>query len=554
MKTLTRGILALMVCSFLPAVRGDAGLDTGLILTVGRGGTYASIQAAIDTALTSLDSSPIEIRVGEGAYYESVSVPAAMNQGRIILSGGWNVDFASRSTDPLLTQVDGSGQGRVFDLKPSGGALTIEGLSIVNGRGQGTGGGLLIEPVGDATVTVANSLVEANMALGEGAGHAAGAGIFAYLRGTTRLFVTDCVIRNNRCDGGSSNPAVGGGLVIYVNENALFTVRNNRIEHNSTVASGNQSTGAGVYLYASEAGSGEFSDNHVSGNEPDPGPAVGAAAAMWMNSNAFGRITARRNAWVDNVMNAEGEDVSLISSNTGAILFTDSVVAGAKKVGLACDARDSSAIYLNNLTIADNQHMGVYFRPDTGTTCMYNSILYDNAVSTSLNGVDAGNNLIDVDPKVVNVAARDFRLLPTSPAIDVGANNPPGGLGPMDMDGHERITSGVVDIGAYELREADFGLSFDQPTVSAARGTKVIVRVNIDRSEGYTGPVTVTPPSTSAIGVRVKPRGPRTTSGDSLTFKLKIKAGATVGEHQLPFIGRDNTGHEHTAMLTVVVH
>jgi hypothetical protein len=56
--------------------------------------------------------------------------------------------------------------------------------------------------------------------------------------------------------------------------------------------------------------------------------------------------------------------------------------------------------------------------------------------------------------------ATDFHLLPESPCVDAGTNNPAGGLPPQDIEGQPRAIDGradgqaVADMGAYELNPA----------------------------------------------------------------------------------------------------
>src|SRR5574342_380416 len=89
-------ILLLAIGALIPVTRSAARPDPGLILTVGPGGNHSTIQAAVGAALSSLGSSPIEIRVRTGTYIENISVPVAMNQGSVTLTGGWNATFTSR--------------------------------------------------------------------------------------------------------------------------------------------------------------------------------------------------------------------------------------------------------------------------------------------------------------------------------------------------------------------------------------------------------------------------------------------------------------------------
>jgi FG-GAP-like repeat len=62
-----------------------------------------------------------------------------------------------------------------------------------------------------------------------------------------------------------------------------------------------------------------------------------------------------------------------------------------------------------------------------------------------------------------------------------------------------------------------FSLGFDSTIVTAQAGTTVRVTVNINRSPGFTGNVTVTPPE-SAMGIKPKPNDPKTTTDTSVTF------------------------------------
>jgi uncharacterized delta-60 repeat protein len=98
----------------------------------------------------------------------------------------------------------------------------------------------------------------------------------------------------------------------------------------------------------------------------------------------------------------------------------------------------------------------------------------------------------------------------------------------------------------------DFSIGFDQPTVTAERGTKARVTVVINRIAGFTGSVTVTPPAASG-GIKPKPADPITTSDSSAVFKLKVGGSAAVGPQTLTFTATDNSGKTRTATVTLVV-
>ena len=99
---------------------------------------------------------------------------------------------------------------------------------------------------------------------------------------------------------------------------------------------------------------------------------------------------------------------------------------------------------------------------------------------------------------------------------------------------------------------ASFSLSFDQPTITAPRGTKVKVKLNVVRTGGFTGNVNVIPPATPPAGIKV-PDGTISVTGDSVSFKVKVKDSAASGVDELTFTGMDATGRKRTTTLTLIV-
>ena len=97
----------------------------------------------------------------------------------------------------------------------------------------------------------------------------------------------------------------------------------------------------------------------------------------------------------------------------------------------------------------------------------------------------------------------------------------------------------------------DFSLNFDPPTVTAQKGTSVNATLKINR-DGFDGSVSVSAPDTAGLKMKVKPKS-KSTTGDSIQFKLKIKGGARTGSRELTFVGRDADGRERTATLTLVI-
>ena len=134
----------------------------------------------------------------------------------------------------------------------------------------------------------------------------------------------------------------------------------------------------------------------------------------------------------------------------------------------------------------------------------------------------------------------------------------PAGLAARDYSIHAAYSGGndfqpSSGTGTLTITNVGFSLGFDSPTINATRGTKVKVTVHINRTGGFTGNVTVTPPDVSGEGIIVKFPDPIQTGDPSATWKLKIKMSTPAGPHLLTFTGTDGSGMVHTAAVTLTV-
>jgi hypothetical protein len=104
----------------------------------------------------------------------------------------------------------------------------------------------------------------------------------------------------------------------------------------------------------------------------------------------------------------------------------------------------------------------------------------------------------------------------------------------------------------HHITSPDFALAITPSKVNVTRGQTVKIYVDINRFAGFTEDVTITAPSVGSIKVKVKPKVASTTD-TSLRFKLTIKGSAPTGFHSLTFLGRDATGRERSATLTLLI-
>src|SRR5262249_17355903 len=101
------------------------------------------------------------------------------------------------------------------------------------------------------------------------------------------------------------------------------------------------------------------------------------------------------------------------------------------------------------------------------------------------------------------------------------------------------------------IAQPDFALSFGSP-VTVTTGQKGTFVLNIDRTGGFTGDITVTAPDTSSLKIRIDPPS-QVASGATAVFNFKIKGKAPAGPQSLVFSGKDQTGRLRTAVLSLII-
>ena len=132
---------------------------------------------------------------------------------------------------------------------------------------------------------------------------------------------------------------------------------------------------------------------------------------------------------------------------------------------------------VNNTSPSTSYGAGIHLDSSTATVC--NTIVTDNGSAPDVGGSLDGssrNNLIGEAVDFADPANGDYRLLPGSAGVDGGDNSAlsaddfdldsdgeMGELIPMDLDGTARVQDGTVDIGAYELGNAEPDFSGNTP-------------------------------------------------------------------------------------------
>ena len=251
--------------------------------------------------------------------------------------------------------------------------------------------------------------------------------------------------------------------------------------------------------------------------------------------------------------------------------------AGDDGGGVFCT---QSALTLINCTIAGNTASdvggGAYFQ-NTSTVNIVNSIIAHNSAGSTpeialfgatypaslaisfsnvLGGEESirveesctltwGEGNVDTDPLFRHLASGDARLVPGSPCVDAGTNDPPGGLPATDIDGGPRPVDGdgdfetwsdqyaTADMGTHELPEGlltalcvePLSLEFDAP-----RGTESVEDQFLSISNCGSGDLKWSI-STDCAWLSIDPAGGVSTGeANKVTLHVDL-TGLAVGEH-----------------------
>jgi hypothetical protein len=309
--------------------------------------------------------------------------------------------------------------------------------------------------------------------------------------GDSFVRISDCEISNNVAE---SSRSESGGLGVSVNEESTFSLLDSRIADNQSICTGTidcreggmglQASGnsqvtvsrndfvnnsvtigegsafaGGAYILVFDSSVLLVEDNQFIGNSitGTSGNGLGIGLAL----SGVGTITARRNRVEGGMATVPLEQnmvqLSISQGGDQSGILSDSVIVKSNTKGVfAVTFGDGNPrLYLVNLTVADHAGRGIQFSKNAagGVADLSNSIAVDNGQNVSLGeGVTRSNNLLSGSAGFVDAGSGNYTLSPSSVAINAGTNAPPGGLGPTDFAGNDRISEGTVDIGAYEFQ------------------------------------------------------------------------------------------------------
>lgn len=406
----------------------------------------SNIQEVVDVC--SMDDT---IWVDSGIYYAN---PVATNIGNIT-----NVIFISKKINlisingPSNTIIDGANLNRVIYCRNFTN-LYISGFTIRNGMATHYGGGMHIYSTIASTITVANCIIESNMAKWSNSTIIYGGGIYAEgsFGGTNSMFViSNCYIKDNIVsnNGNEIRYAYGGGACFY-----LFGAK----IYNSTIENNIAGEAGGGLLFRTGAHLNNIVENCIIkankavygtiGGRGGGGIAISPSGASYKESS----LIIRNSLFYDNYAYLSGGAILNSSVNITNILENCTIVKNyATSSGGGIFGVTNSSWLIANSIIISNTSPGVSSNFSIyNTTILYSCIPSTNGIFHGTTNSYATNNIYD-NPMFVNYSSDDFRLNKDSLCIDSGTILD-WHINATDLDGKRRLgITGKVDIGCYEF-------------------------------------------------------------------------------------------------------
>lgn len=303
----------------------------------GAGGCQSTIQAAIDAA-----GAGDTVRVVAGVYTENIVLDK-----NLLLLGGFD-DSTLTARTPRTSIIDGGGRDIVVKIS-NGARVTVDGFTITNGDasiGDGRGGGV---DVREASATIQDNLIEANVGSRLPTLFGIGGGIYV-VSATAPILISDNTIRANIAfsvvitDETNVQGGFGGGVVI--DRLTTATLQNNEIVENIGAR-----TDPPVSIYGGAGGVGGIGHSAfitITGNVIRENIANSTAGNGWGGGVNLFAVT---EATVDG---------NLIAQNTAAI-------SGAEGGGGGISSGDTGLLNVRNNQIISNTAIGIATDPNPGS-------------------------------------------------------------------------------------------------------------------------------------------------------------------------------------------
>jgi ELWxxDGT repeat protein len=327
--------------------------------------------------------------------------------------------------------IGGNNSSRVFNINIYKVAITINNLTLANGKAVSDNGGAIYNR---SNLSLNNCILKNNAANWGGA-------ILNY----GVLSINNCILTGNSCTGGGIFGGGGtyGGAIF---SSGGLTITHSEVSNNTVYNTiGGRSEGGAIYI---EVGGSEckisnstFYNNIAKGNAPTAGAIMNANKLLVENSTiSSNKAIGNQKADGGAIFIWNGSKLTLKNST-----FSDNSIDAPTAQGTGVHMSYSSTLNVENTIINNNS----VYKTSMGTVQSNGgNICSDNSLVSSLTAAGDKNN---TNPKLLPLAfigglTKTHALQPGSPAIDAAVST---SLSPAtDQRGYCR--NGATDVGAFE--------------------------------------------------------------------------------------------------------
>lgn len=442
-----------------------------------------SIQDAI-TQVNALGGGPHTIRYAASFPSQTaVLLSAALPQ---ITASDVTIDGNGR--EPV---IDGGGNFRIFQIGPNTTKLTLQRLTLRNGKASNGNGGCVdstnVRAVAARLVVAATRFENCKVT---GTSLIYGGAIYWNATGTP-VSISDSVFIGNIAEATGSNGQTGGGAIY---SNGVVSVLNSRFESNLALSDLGGGFGGAMFLRGANASHAILDSNFIFNGASPASPIAGLGGAIYGGCDNCS-VQVQRSYFRGNSANHGGAvyvrkpsagDIDTYLTLTNVTLYNNSVAQRGGAVYLDRTGFTASNNTFYNGDATDGAH--IYFGNNVNVDFFRGNLLAPAAFGsacagtpTSLPSINGGN--LHFDSGCASVAGTS---IPNAPLGTITVDEPANGVGVLHFSGSAVIDSlapsqceprdarfqqrpidgdgdGVArcDVGAYEYQPRIFGDSFE---------------------------------------------------------------------------------------------